>query len=479
MVGEDMAMNICFANDAFYRLIDYRDKQDYDRANNNSAISAIHRPDLMRLLSAVGALKGGECTFSSDFRLKTRLGKDKWVHAEGSLVEHEKLRKIVFVLYDLKKVEKVERNIEQNLQATRRLATTLSGGIASVRFDRDLSVLDADSNFIHLLMGIKEENAVSLMHECAEEDGNKLYSAFAAAYNQGTEVDLRLHPNVSRDKIIRLHGIRSGESEGYPVFSCVVYDVTNQENMKRKVHSAMEREQKILNRLPCHIIRHQLDGEGVLQSVSTELLEQLGFESEDMPGSISNLFLPEDCSRIFKAVEAFSGKEESFIMEYTLTGPGEKKMPVRAQICLLNDDEGNFICQHALVDLSREIELKNHQNAQEQQQRALMQLMDQPTFRLKVDESVALLDFNLAFENFTGYSKERLAEISGKELFTKGSLALLLSCCTQALADKESFEMGCTINGHNDEPIEAMLKGSIILSSNEKPILVAVIANAK
>lgn len=483
---EDVSLQICYANEAFYRLLGYRDREDFDLTNHASAVSAIYRPDLVKVLLALGQVKqGAEHSFSADFRAVTRSHSQKWVHAEGSLmVNNNEERRIVFALYDLERLEREQRRLQQMRNANEMVERLLGGGAARIKFDKQMTLLEVSEGWSQLMKPPGERAGASMLALIPEADRERVYDAFASAYNAGRMLEVCfIKPALpgEQDRLIQIQAGCVGDSEGYPVFSAVFKDITRETEKEKEFESLGQRLRHLNSLLPCGYSLYTLEDNLLIESNSA-FQAMTEYQASELAGgafSRSAFMKAEEAERLYRQVSSMRLEDSPVTMECSLFSKSGAELKVRAQISRIEDPQGRSLYQIMEQDVSRERRAEA-QCAQLEQKMALMdELTDQPMVRMLLNERMKISGTNPAFVRMSGYAPEELGGMDGFKLFPAEEITRIMQACKQCMQDGQIFEMECRLKKADGIFQPVLMKAKSMILSQGLELFVALTAMAE
>lgn len=465
---EDVSLEICYANEAFYRLLGYRDRTDYDFAHHGSAVSAIYRPDLVKVLLAMGQVKqGAEHSFSADFRAVTRVHGQKWVHAEGSLMVSGGERRIVFALYDQERLQSEQKRIQQLRSANELVERLLGGGAARIKFDRQMTLIEVSEGWTRLMQPPGERPGASMLALMPEADRERVYDAFASAYDAGRMVEVCfVKPSLpgQSEQLIQIQAGCVGDSEGYPVFSAVFKDVTSETRRAKEYESLQGRFERLRNLLPCACSLYTLE-DNLLMESNAAFQDMLGYEpSELICGTFSRsaFMKAEEAERLYAQARVMKAGDPPVSMECSLFSKEGAERKVRTQISRVDsEDQPLYMLMDQDISRERHAEAKC---ARLEGRLALMdELMDRPFIRILLNEGMEIAEFNSAFMRLTGYADDEMRTISGFKLFSPEDVTQIVRGCKQCVQDGRIFELECGLKGADGavHPVLMRAKGEV------------------
>lgn len=477
---EDVSLEICYANEAFYRLLGYRDREDFDLTNHSSAVSAVYRPDLVKVLLAMGQVKQKEeHSFSADFRVVTRAHRQKWVHAEGSLMVQDIERRIVFALYDLERLEREQRRIQQLRSANELVERFLGGGAARIKFDKQMTLLEVSEGWSQLMKPPGERSGASMLALIPETERERVYDAFASAYDAGRMLEVCFLKSImpgEQEQLIQIQAGCVGDSEGYPVFSAVFKDITQEVARQREFENLEQRLENIRNILPCACSVYTVEENLLVESNSVfqSMMEYGEAELADGIFSRSAFMKAEEAERLYRQVRVMKIGDPPVKMECSLFSKNGFERKVCTQISRIQDGTGRALYQLMEQDISRERQAEGRLAQMERRMELMDELMDQSMLRILLNERMKIEEFNRAFIRMSGYAREQMADINGFKLFSAEDIARIMRCCKQCVQDNQCFELECSLHKADGTTQPVLMKAkSIILSDGLE--LVAVL----
>ncbi|MGH2820332.1 MAG: PAS domain S-box protein [Actinomycetota bacterium] len=348
--------------------------------------------------------------FSFEYRLRARDGRYVWVHDQGRVVvAPDGRRYLQGVMVDISHSKQTERILEEERQRYRSLFANNPDGIFSLDLEGNFTDLNPaceglcgyareellGTSFVPLVATDRLETAMRI-HTAALEGNSEEYE-LVIVRKDGTRVEVwgKSMPIVIDGRIAGIYG--------------VVKDITERTSAKAALQEAEERFRAIFEGAPVGVDLIDLDGRIV--EANTALSAMLGYSREELKGkTVADITHPEDVHLSEEKLRGLPLEGDYRIQKRYMRKDGEI-IWAEVTVSMIPAPDGSD--RFAIGVIENVTERRRAELAlQEAEERFRRALQSSPIGISLVDMQGKWLWVNPAMSDITGYTTERLLQMS-------------------------------------------------------------------
>ncbi|UII18949.1 PAS domain S-box protein [Fulvivirga ligni] len=343
----DITGDIREANDNFLKLMEYQ-KGEIIGKHHGIFVDAEYRESTDYKMFWK-RLSQGEA-FEGEFTRFTKTGKRVWIKGMYSPIhdQHGKLVKVVKFAYDITQ-EKEQRlqmsNVAQEVSEQLRI---INAAIATIEFDLEGNIKDANDNFLGL-MGYKKEEIVGKHHKIfvkKEDVESEKYWDSWKRLGQGESIQGEFERITKKGQKVWIRGVYSTvfDNEGNPVRVIkLAYDITREKLQQMEmtyVSKEMSEQMRVINSTLATV---EFDLDGTITNANSTFLKLMKYERKEVINQHHRMFVSEEeaSTANYRSFWKELGKGANFEGEFKRYNKDGEAIWIKGVYSCIKDNDGN------------------------------------------------------------------------------------------------------------------------------------------